>query len=309
MNGGTFDFKIPPFLFVIVFWIFLGWWAFVMFGGIGIISLPFDLMLDYFYRPRPRSAREIAERKVMLRKKVEELMGKVDMCKASLDNLETKEGFFSGWGKKRKHKQKENEIKRELTKLEDEYEIFAIESNLSANPLLGILKLFLGCVGMIFSFMILIQIVFYKLITKDGNPYNEFLNDLFVFFEFKIARFVSTILFAIICLYILLTVIKGNFKFGLRILFFMTVHPMKKGRTYINSFLFNMFLLLLCAPAVMHFIIELFEAYMRLTTGSFIFTVMVRRMKFFKWFYENKVFFYIYLIWALLTFIYLMCKP
>ena len=58
-----------------------------MFGGIGIIALPFDLMLDYFYRPRPRSAREIAERKVMLRKKVEELMGKVDICKSSLENL------------------------------------------------------------------------------------------------------------------------------------------------------------------------------------------------------------------------------
>ena len=130
--------------------------------------------------------------------------------------------------------------------------------------------------------------MFYNIITKNGNPYNEFLNDLFVFLEFKIARFVSTILFALIALYILLTVLKGNFKFGLRILFFMPIHPMKKGRTYINSFLFNLFLLLLCAPAIMHFIVELFEAYMRLTSGAFIFTVMVRRMKFFKWFFEKN---------------------
>ena len=43
-----------------------------------------------------------------------------------------------------------------MLKLEDEYELFAIESNLSANPLIGILKLFLGCVGLIFSFMVLI---------------------------------------------------------------------------------------------------------------------------------------------------------
>lgn len=151
--------------------------------------------------------------------------------------------------------------------------------------------------------------MFYKLIRKDGNPYNEFLNDLFVFLEFKIARFISTILFALISLYILLTVLKGNIKFGLRFLFFFPIHPMKEGRTYVNSFLFNMFMLLLCTPAIMHFIIELFEAYMRLTSGAFIFTVLVRKMKFFKWFYENKVFFYLYLIWALLTFIYLMFKP
>ena len=245
----------------------------------------------------------------MLRKRVEELMNKVDQCKSSLENLQQNDGFFGGWGKKRKHKKKENELRREMMKLEDEYEIFAIENNLSANPLLGVIKLFLGCLGMIFSFMILIQIIFYKLLRKDGNPYNEFLNDLFVFLEFKIARFVSTILFAVISLYVLLTVLKGNIKFGLRILFFMPIHPMKTGRTYINSFLFNLFLLLLCAPAIMHFIIELFEAYMRLTSGAFIFTIMVRRMKFFKWFYENKVFFYAYLIWAFLTFVYLMCKP
>lgn len=58
-----------------------------MFGGIGIIALPFDLMLDYFHRPRPRSAKEIAERKIMLRKRVETLMNKVDLCKSSLKKL------------------------------------------------------------------------------------------------------------------------------------------------------------------------------------------------------------------------------
>ena len=61
------NFKIPGFLFMIVFWIFLGWMIFVMFGGVGLISLPLDMILNYFYRPRPRTAREIAERKVILR--------------------------------------------------------------------------------------------------------------------------------------------------------------------------------------------------------------------------------------------------
>lgn len=43
-----------------------------------------------------------------------------------------------------------------MLKLEDEYEIFAIENNLSANPLIGFFKLSLGFIGMIFSFMVLI---------------------------------------------------------------------------------------------------------------------------------------------------------
>lgn len=69
------EFKVPPFLFIMVFWIWFGWFFFAIFGGIGIIAFPLDLILDYFYRPRPRSAQEIAERKVMLRRKCEELMG------------------------------------------------------------------------------------------------------------------------------------------------------------------------------------------------------------------------------------------
>lgn len=65
---------VPPFLFVVVFWIWIGWFAFVIFGGIGVIALPLDLILDYFYRPKPRTAAEIAERKILLRRKCEELL-------------------------------------------------------------------------------------------------------------------------------------------------------------------------------------------------------------------------------------------
>lgn len=130
-----------------------------------------------------------------------------------------------------------------------------------------------------------------------------------MFFEFSIARFISSLFFCVLVIYILATVVKGNIKFGLRFLFFMPIHPMKVGRTYINSFLFNLFLVLLCTPAVIHFIIVLFESYMRLTSGVFLFTILVQRMKFFSWFYTNKVFLYAYLIWAFLAFIYLIFKP
>lgn len=141
----------------------------------------------------------------------------------------------------------------------------------------------------------------------DGKPRSEFLNDLFVFIEFNLARFIATILFTLISAYILLTVMKGNLKFGLRFLFFMPIHTMKIRRTFINSFLFNSLLIMLCTPAIMMFIVELFEAYLRLTSTVFVFTVLVKKMDFFKFFYENKIFIYIYLFWSLMTFLYLMC--
>lgn len=123
------------------------------------------------------------------------------------------------------------------------------------------------------------------------------------------ARFISSIFFSAIALYILATVVKGALKFGLRFVFCMQIHPMKVGRTFMNSFLFNLMMIMLTAPAIIHFIIEIFEAYMRGTSAAFIFTGLIRRMKWFKWFYETKLFFYLYLGFALLSLIYLLCKP
>lgn len=305
----NYTFEVPAYLFIIVFWIFFGWFLFVIFGGVGIIALPLDLILDYFYRPKPRSAREMAERKIMLRRRVEELMSYVEAVEMTAEDNEEKEGFFKKWKGDRKLKNKENKLRRELYKVEQEYEIFEMESNLSANPILGLLKLLLGCFFMILSFMILIQIFFYKLIVINGNPQSEFLNDFFVFLEFKLARFISTIVFTGLILYVLFFVLKGNIKFGLRFLLCIPIHTMKRGRTFINSFLFNLMLVMLCTPAIIHFMIDLLEAYMRLSSGSFIFTFLVKKMKFFSWFYENNVFYIVFLIFGLLTFIYLMCRP
>jgi LMBR1 domain-containing protein 1 len=305
----NFKYTIPGYLFVVVFWIFVGWFLFVMFGGVGIIALPLDLILDYFYRPKPRSAREMAEKKVVLRRRVEELMTYIQTIEMTSEENKEKTGLFTKWKGDRNLKNKENKLRRELFKLEEEYEIFVMESNLSANPILAILKLLLGCLFMIISFMILIHIVFYKLIIIDGIPKSEFLNDFFVFLEFKIARFVSTIFLAAFAIYVLFFVLKGNIKFGLRILLCIPIHTMKVGRTFINGFLFNLMLVMVCTPAILHFVIELLEAYMRLSSGAFIFTFLVKNMKFFRWFYEYKVFYYAFLVFSLLTFIYLMCKP
>ena len=135
------------------------------------------------------------------------------------------------------------------------------------------------------------------------------LNKVFIWLEFSVARFISTIFFAALTIYMLFCVIKGNIKFGLRLFFIMKIHPMKVRNTYMNSFLFNLNMILLCVPPIIHFQIEMFKVYMNLTSGAFLFSTLMTRMKFFKWFYDSKFFFYAFLVWSLLTFIYLACKP
>ncbi len=304
------QYDIPSYLFVVIFLIFIGWFLFVVFGGVGLVALPLDMINDYFYRPQPRSAREMAEKKIALRTKCEELMVFSKQIEEKSEDLETEDGFWSKRKLKRSIGKKGKTLQKELYMLEEEYEIFEAEEKLTANPVWALIKMLLGCLLAIVSFLVWLHVLFFVIIHVNGKASTNLLNDVLIFFEFSLARFIGMIIFAALGLYLLMTTIKGNIKFGLRILiFFFPIYPMKLGRTYTNSFIFNLILVMLCVPAVIHFQIECFSLYMKLTSGVVLFSVILKRMKFFNIFWQYKVFFYMYIIWALLTLIYLLCKP
>lgn len=87
------------------------------------------------------------------------------------------------------------------------------------------------------------------------------------------------------------------------------VHPIRKGRTHLNSFLFNLRLLLLCAPAIIHFQTEIFSKYMIYSTSVSLFLVEFRRISFVAVLFERHVFFYIFVVMSGLTLLWLVCKP
>ena len=305
-------YSIPPFLFPIIFLEFIGWFIFVIFGGIGLTALPMDMIIDFFYRPRPRKPQEIAERKIALRRRTEELIAfsnSVEYKSEVFEEDKEEKGFLSKWSGKRSIKQKEKELSNEVFKLEEEFEIFEAESNLTANPIWDWLKFFIGILLSGISFIILLHIIINVLIIKDKKPLTGFLNDFFVWLEFSIARFVSTIFVTFFTVYILCCVIKGNIKFGLRLFFLIKVHPMKVGRTYMNSFLFNGILILWATPSVIHFQVILFQSYLFNTQSAFLFTFIIQKMKFFVWFYDSKFFIYFFVAWVGITFIYLLFRP
>ena len=310
--NGRVTYNVPPFIFVIVFLVFIGWFVLVIFLGVGITALPLDWIIDFFYRPKPRSAREMAERKVALRRRTEELLEFARNIQEKVDDVEEhggERGVFSRWRENRFIGQKDKKLTSEVYKLEEEFEIWEVENNLSANPLWSILKLALGIIFGMISLLIWLHVIFNVLIRPNGRPLSPFLNKLFTWMEFSIARFISTIFFAGLCIYLLFCVIKGNIKFGLRLFFLIKIHPMKQGRTYMNSFLFNTMMILLCTPPVMHFVIVMFQSYMNLTSGVFLFSVLIQRMKFFKWFFNTRFFFYAFIAWSVITFFYLIIKP
>lgn len=90
----------------------------------------------------------------------------------------------------------------------------------------------------------------YILIKPNGFPVTSFLNAIFTYLEGTIVSFIGAILLSMFSIYLLACTYKGNIKFGLRIPFLFTIHPMKENETFMNSFLFNVNLLLITSVAV-----------------------------------------------------------
>jgi len=109
-------------------------------------------------------------------------------------------------------------------------------------------------------------------------------------------------------MYLQACVVKGCFKFGVRF-FFITLHPMKVNGTYMNSFLFNLGLILLCSLPVVQFSTIAFSDYARFTNVNQIFGVQIKYLQFFSYFWTTNAFIYAILGMAVLSSVYLMCKP
>jgi LMBR1 domain-containing protein 1 len=91
----------------------IGWVLFSVFGGVGIPALPFDLLMDYKYRPKRIKLQEYTDKK----KLIGEQAGLLLQASAALMEEKKKVGRsrnFQNW-KQRTYKTKENEFKRVIS--------------------------------------------------------------------------------------------------------------------------------------------------------------------------------------------------
>eukprot|EP01015_Nassula_variabilis_P016371 TRINITY_DN2509_c0_g2_i1.p3 TRINITY_DN2509_c0_g2~~TRINITY_DN2509_c0_g2_i1.p3 ORF type:complete len:101 (-),score=6.10 TRINITY_DN2509_c0_g2_i1:100-402(-) len=84
---------------------------------------------------------------------------------------------------------------------------------------------------------------------------------------------------------------------------------MKVNETWMNSFLFNVMLILLSSVSVTQFVAQAFSQYTRLTTIDLIFGTQIRYMKFFRFFFDNQIFEYALFIWSIICGLYLLLRP
>ncbi|THU51667.1 hypothetical protein C4D60_Mb06t33470 [Musa balbisiana] len=110
----------------------------------------------------------------------------------------------------------------------------------------------------------------------------------------------GTAAFAIFCFYLLLAVIAGEMMLGLKLVF-ITIHPMKWGGTLMNSFLFNVGLILLCSISVIQFCATAFAYYSQATAAQEIFGHTLQSLRGIKYLYKYNVFQYGFVFLAVIT--------
>ncbi|CAK9180871.1 unnamed protein product [Ilex paraguariensis] len=121
----------------------------------------------------------------------------------------------------------------------------------------------------------------------------------------------GTAAFAFFCFYLLIAVIAGAMMLGLRLVF-ITIHPMKWGATLMNSFLFNVGLILLCSIrlsthgllSVIQFCATAFAYYAQATAAQEIFGHTLQSLRGIKYLYKYNVFQIAFITLAGLTFVY-----
>lgn len=271
---------------------------FAIFGGVGIACLPLGLIFSFIRRPKAVITRS------QYIKEATELGKKAKELKKAAESLHQEE---RGGAKGRKHRKNVKAVEKELYQLEEDVKLLEemypqgekAETSWALTVLGYLAKLVLGILGLIVSVAWIAHIIIYLLINPPLSP---FLNEVFIKLD-DIWGLLGTAAFAFFCFYLLLAVIAGATMLGLRLVF-ITIHPMKWGATLMNSFLFNVGLILLCSISVIQFCSTAFAYYAQATAAQEIFGHTLQSLRGIKYLYKYNVFQYAFVILAALTFVY-----
>jgi LMBR1 domain-containing protein 1 len=179
------------------------------------------------------STRELVEKKNSLLRETVKIRELAEVAKSleekgalkKTSSLSIKVVFSS---EKREYNSTMSKLRASVCVLDNEYQMIEIQQDLNDEWVLKYyLELFVGIICLIITLAWEIHILLYFIIKTNGQPIYPFLNNLLIFLTENNVSFLATAFFAMFCLYLLLASIKGNVKFGLRILLCWSVHPMK----------------------------------------------------------------------------------
>ncbi|CAD8058625.1 unnamed protein product [Paramecium sonneborni] len=240
----TLEYEVSFPVYVMAFMSLFGYCLFLLFGGVGLTALPVDLIQEFINRPKKLTSAEGAQKKEVQ----EEKHLNQQMKAIKLRMIKKMQQY------KMRKKQSENiiyQIQNAVLCLDRDYEIFKLELKyFDKNPIIWYFKFIIGIIICVISFIWWLHILLFIVIRdSDGISASPFLYKILFGLEEGNAGFLCVGIFGFLCVYLLWCTQKGNIKFGLRIPFLFSLHIMKVNETWMNTFLFNVQLMLICSVA------------------------------------------------------------
>ena len=286
--------SVTPAVYLVALVAFVGWFLFAIFVGVGLVALPMDLIGEYARRPQPIDLEEYAKQRMILNERTKQLM-----------EVAQKLGLDAHRRRDRGSVKKFNQFRQAVYFLDKDWaKVKMAYKERGGNPLTWLCSAFLGVLSAGLSCAWYLHVVLYLFISP---PPTIFLNAFFIELDGVFPLF-GTALYGLFSFYLLACVLKGCMKVGLRF-FWIPIHPMKIGATLMNSFLFNVWLLLLCGVACVQFCFSAFQSYAQLTAIDMLLGVQVRNLQGLSWFFQNGVFYYCMAGVSALTLVYLCAFP
>ena len=295
-------------VYVIALLSFISYILFVIFGGIGISAFPLDLIYSFCTRPvklNPTKLEELKKEIVVTAADLKDLA--MQLKKLEEKGYHTKSIFSSD---RRHYDELVKKLKVGVSVVDDQYQVIQIQNLANRTSALGyVLQLILGIICIILSLLWIAQILLYIIIKKNGQPLYPLLNIPLVALTDNNFSFLAILLFTIFSFYLLICTVKGNVKFGIRLMCLGQIHPLKKDNTYMNSILFNVMLVMITSVSLIQFCVKSFGEYASSTDADIILNTQIRYLKFYSFFYTYNIFEYALIAIAFLSFIYLILRP
>ena len=308
MNYTYFTIDIAFAIYFIALLAFVGWWTFVAFVGVGISAIPMDLINDFRQRPIKTDPGEFGRRRARLLQHVQNLRkdGKhLENIKESVD----KGKGIKGWRNRRFYNRDLHKFESRCMIAEKEFKTLENISKLSKlEPWLYYLQFILAIVLIIMTLVWIVHIFLWILVKPAGDPVHPFLNNMLEGIRKGKVEFLSTAMFVSLFLYLILATLKGNQKFGIRFAW-LTYSSMRPNRTFINSFLLNMFLVHIWTMTILQYMMKNFSMFARNTDAFKIFQIQIKYAWFYSWFWNQEFFTWVLVVWSIIAFFYLIFKP
>ncbi|KYO01876.1 putative membrane protein [Plasmodium gaboni] len=290
--------------YIIIIISFIGFLFFIFYGGIGLISLPLNLINSYIYRKKKIKKDDLKKQLDIINRKSKMLLNITETLQKEKNQL-LKMNYFRSFFKYIKYNREKNFLNYTVHNLEKEYDILLDNYTNNNNILFPYLSLFLGIIFLIISTIIIMHLLVYIII--DVLKYNDdiinsltFLDSLLVYLVQIRLSVLSTIIYTFIMSYLLVCSLSGFIQFCSKLsLGFIFV--LEKRGTYLNSLLLNICLFFFISLGISLFSTKIFYTYSSFTYATFLFDLTLKNIRFIGPLYSNNTFLYILLLINFIT--------